>query len=133
MRLGSLQLSRRRTLRGLAGFVVMFLLAGHVLAATGLCAVTSAAPATLFDSDAVCSEHAPSDPGHAPAAKHHCPADEPTPQARSVDLPATQFVVAVAFITFHPVDLAAVRLPQAIVDHDVPPLLLYARLQRLRL
>jgi hypothetical protein len=129
---GPLHLFRRRTLRGLAGFVVTFLLAGHALAATGLCLVTAPdAPAVVHESSAGCAEHQPVDP--APGVKHHCPAEEPTPQARSVDLPAPQFAAAIASVFFYVVDPVADRLPQAVPGHEVPPPPLYARLQRLRL
>jgi len=134
MRLGPLQLSRRRTLRGLAGFAVAFLLAGHVLAATGLCVVTSPdAAATVHESSAGCAEHAPAEPGHGPGAKHHCPAEEPSPQARSVDLPAAQPVAAAASVCNLLAAPLESRLLQATPDHHVSPPPLYARLQRLRL
>ena len=134
MTLGPLRLSRRRTLRGLAGFVVAFLLTGHVLAATGLCVVTPPdAPATIHESSAGCAEHLPAEPGHGTAVKHHCPAEEPSPQARAVDLPAAQPVAAVASVYFHLAAPLEDRLLQATPDHQVPPPPLYARLQRLRL
>lgn len=129
---GPLQPFRRRTLRGLAGFVATFLLAGQALAATGLCLVTSPdSPATVHESSAGCAEHQPTDP--APGVKHHCPAEEPSPQARSIDLPAPQPVAAVAAVFFYLVDPVADCLPQAVPDREVPPPPLYARLQRLRL
>lgn len=134
MRLGPLQLSRRRTLRGLAGFVVAFLLAGHALAATGLCVVTSPdAAAAIHESSAGCAEHAPADPGHGPGVKHHCPAEEPSPQARSVDLPAAQPVAAAPSVSSYLAAPLENRLLQATFDRQVPPPPLYARLQRLRL
>ena len=119
-------------MRGLAGFVVTFLLAGQALAASGLCVVTVPdAPAAVHESSAGCVEHQPTE--SAPGAKHHCPAEDPSPQARSVDLPAPQPVAAVASIFFYIVDPVADRLPQAVHDHQVPPPPLYVRLQRLRL
>ena len=129
---GPLQLFSRRTLRGLAAFVVTFLMAGQALAATGLCLVTVPdAPATIHESSAGCAEHGPTDP--ATGVKHHCPAEEPSPQARSVDLPAPQPIAAVASIFVYFVEPVADGLPQAVPDHEVPPPPLYARLQRLRL
>lgn len=135
MKRGPLQLFRRRTLRGLAGFVVAFLVAGHALAATGLCMVTSQeAPAAVHEAGAACADHGPAgSPGGSSGVKHHCPADEPTPQGRSVDLPAPQPIALVASLGFQRVDAAAERLVQAIPAHAVPPPQLYARLQRLRL
>lgn len=130
---GPLQPFRRRTLRGLAGFVVSFLLAGHALAAAGLCIVTVPdAPAAVHQSSAGCVEHQPADP--VSGVKHHCPAEEPSPQARSVDLPAPQPVAAVSSVVFYLVEPVGDRLPQADSGHEVPPPPpLYARLQRLRL
>ena len=131
---GPLQLFCRRTLRALAGFVATFLLAGHVLAATGLCVVTSPdSAAAVHEAGTSCAEHAPADAGQA-HVKHHCPAEEPSPQARSVDLPAAQPVAVVDTSYFHFVDALSDRLPQASAGHEVPPPPpLYARLQRLRL
>lgn len=134
MKLGPLQLSCRRTLRGLAGFVGAFLLAGHVLAASGLCVVTSPdAAATVHEASAGCPEHSSAGQGHGSAVKHHCPAEEPSPQARSVDLPTAQPVAAVASVYSGLVAPLEGRLLQATPDHQVPPPSLYARLQRLRL
>jgi hypothetical protein len=131
---GPLQPFRRRTLRGLAGFVVTFLLAGHALAATGLCAVpTPQPPPALQDAVVLCEEHTATGVDRAPAVKHHCPAEEPTPQGRSVDLPAPQQAAVVASVAFLVVDAGATRLAPALFATDVPPPPLYARLQRLRL
>lgn len=127
---GPLQPFHRRTLRALAGFVVTFLLAGHALAAAGLCVVAAPdAPAT-HAAAAGCAEHPQSEP--APGVKHLCAADDPTPQARSVDVPAAQIVAAIDTSAFHwtpPV----VREAGPIEAREVPPPPLYARLQRLRL
>lgn len=128
---GPLQLFRRRTLRGLAGFVVACLLAGHALAASGLCVITSPdAPATTHEASAGCDEHMPVEPGT--GVKHHCPADEPSPQTRSVDLPASQAVAAIDATPFQWTAVAT-RASTAWVDRDVPLPSLYARLQRLLL
>jgi hypothetical protein len=129
---GPLQLFGRRTLRGLAAFVVTFLMAGQVLAATGLCLVTVPdAPATIHESSAGCAEHQPTDP--VTGVKHHCPAEEPSPQARSVDLPAPLAVAAVASVVVYLVEPVAGRLVATVSDNEAPPPPLYARLQRLRL
>lgn len=135
MKRGPLQPFRRDTLRVLAGFVVAFLLAGHALAATGLCMVTSPdAPAVVHEAGTACAEHGPAvSPGGSSGVKHHCPADEPTPQGRSVDLPAPQPIALVASLGFQRIDPAAERLVQATPAHAVPPPQLYTRLQRLRL
>jgi hypothetical protein len=129
---GPLQPFGRRTLRRLAGFVVTCLLAGQALAATGLCLVTVPdAPATVHEASAGCAEHQPIDP--ASGAKHHCPAEEPSPQGRAGELPAPQPVAAVAALSFYVIAPVADRLPQAAPGHAAPPPPLYARLQRLRL
>jgi hypothetical protein len=130
---GPLHLTRRR-LRRLAGFVATFLLAGHVLAATGLCMVTSRdAPAVVHDAGTPCQEHAPADPARGSGLKHHCPADEPTPQARAIDLPAAQPVAAIASVLVRPLASAPDRAAGAGPDPQVPPPPLYERLRRLRL
>jgi hypothetical protein len=134
MTLGPLQLSRRRTLRGLAAFVVTFLLAGHVLAATGLCVVTSPkSPGAVHEASVACAEHSTSGPDHAPAVQHHCPVEEPTAQARSVDLPAPQLAAAVASIVLSVVDPVVAGLTSERIAPEAPPPPLYVRLQRLRL
>lgn len=127
---GPLQLFRRRTLRRFAAFAAGLLMAGHVLAATGLCmAPAPEAPAPVHQSGAACEDHGLADTG-APVVKHHCPGEEPTPQARSADLPAPQPVAVVATVSFLTVDPAADRLVQAIPEHAVPPPPLFARLQQ---
>ncbi|MGB2818252.1 MAG: hypothetical protein WBA53_07335 [Burkholderiaceae bacterium] len=119
----------------MAGFVVMFLLAGHVLAATGLCVVTAPGePAQMHESSAACPEHGPqAGQGHGSTVKHHCPAEEPSPQSRSADLPVAQPVAAIASVHTYLLDPPVGRLLQPTPDHQVPPPPLYARLQRLRL
>ena len=112
-----------------------FLLAGHVLATTGLCIVTTAGePVQTHASSTACPEHGPQgEPGHGSTVKHHCPAEEPSPQSRSADLPGAQPIAAIASVHVHLLALPVGRLLQPTPDHQVPPPPLYARLQRLRL
>lgn len=135
MRFGPVSFSRRRTLRGVAGFIVAFLLAGQAMAATGCCS-DLASMLSLPDQSAVevvCADHAGGDPGSSSDTKRSCPAEEPTPQARAVDLPGAQPVAAILDAGFYTIGLVAHTQPPARVASVIPPPPLYARLQRLRL
>lgn len=110
-------------------------MAGHVLAATGLCMATSPdAQPPVYATGSACDEHVPADTGGGAITKHHCPGEEPTPQARMADLPAPQPLALPPAAGIQVVGPVADRLVQAVPDHAVPPPPLYARLrQRLRL
>jgi hypothetical protein len=129
MRFGPLVLNRRRTLRGVAALVVAFLLAGQAMAATGCCIFP-----VLADqgTQAPCPGHADSDTDSVPQIQHNCPAEEPTPKARAVELPGVHAVAAIVEVVFGFADRACYTVP-AIVAVEIPPPPLYARLQRLRL
>ena len=141
MRLGHFHLTRQRAMRALAGLVAMFLLAGNVLAAAGLCVVRSpvmsAAEAGLAagheapDASA-CEGHKAG--SHAPApASHHCPTDDPSAQTRTVDVPAAQAMLAIATSLLPWSDAELRSAPLVFAHHPAESRPLYARLQRLRL
>jgi hypothetical protein len=141
MRIGSIRLTRQRAARAVAGLVAAFLLTGNVLAAAGLCAVRAptdggmAAQVAVDEADSPpCSEHVADAVGpRSTDSKHHCPTEDPSAQARTVDLPSPQLMAAFAAVLLHWTDAA--RQPTALHSDNDPaePRSLYARLQRLRL
>jgi hypothetical protein len=141
MRLRSFRLTRQRAVRAVAGLVAAFLLTGNVLAAAGMCVVRApadtgmAVQAAADEADsAQCAEHLSVKAGSpSTGSNHHCPADDPSAQTRTVDLPSPQLMVAPAAVLLHWTDAA--RQPAALFSEDDPaePRPLYARLQRLRL
>jgi hypothetical protein len=131
---GALHRIRVRAGRGLATFVVGFLLAGHALAATGLCAIrVPELPMPAPVTGAACPEHAVPATEEGQSARHHCPAEEPSPQVRVVDLPTAQSVAMAISVLSYAVDPASEFEPPTALDRQAPPRPLYARLQRLRL
>lgn len=132
MRLGPLQLARGTAARVIAAVVASFLLAGNVLAAAGLCVIQSPGqPVSMHAAQAACPDHVPdSDELN---ARHLCPAEDASFQARSLDLPAPQLMAAVAASVSYLVQSVSTLQPAVVADRAVPPPPLYARLQRLRL
>jgi hypothetical protein len=141
MRPGPFRLTRHRATRALAGLVVMFLFAGNVLAAAGLCAVkapvSSAATSGAVDGHETpdasgCAGHHAETDAPAPAA-HHCPTDDPSAQTRTVDVPAAQIMLAIPASLVPWSDAELRSAPLFVADHPAESRPLYARLQRLRL
>jgi hypothetical protein len=141
MRLGPFRLTRYRATRALAGLVVMFLFAGNVLAAAGLCAVKAPAPGGATaglvagqeapDASGCASHHAETD-APAPAA-HHCPTDDPSAQSRTVDVPAAQVMLAIPASLLPWSDAELRSTPLLVAEHPAESRPLYTRLQRLHL
>lgn len=142
MRPGSFRLTRQRAARAVAGLVAAFLLTGNVLAAAGLCAVRAPADpgiavqvAAADEADSPrCAEHLTGEAGStSTGSNHHCPTEDPSAQARGVDLPSPQLVAAFAALLVHRIDAARQLTAQLAADDPSEPRPLYARLQRLRL
>jgi hypothetical protein len=135
MRLGPFLLTRRAATRAIAGLVTTLLLTGNVLAAAGLCVVKSPDHAAAMQAAAgqvACPDHVPDIP-ELGSSGHLCPAEDPTPQTRSVDLPAPQLHAALTLSLAYPVQSVSALEPPVVAERPVPPPPLYARLQRLRL
>src|SRR5512134_3978799 len=122
--------SARRAVRVIAGMVTTLLFAGNVLAAAGLC-VLKAPPAVPATSDAPCPQHLIGEAPPAPT-EQHCPADDPSAQARAADLPTAQVLAAAAVIPFGSFAVPAPALKLR-ADPGSPHRPLYARLQRRQL
>jgi hypothetical protein len=136
---------RPRT-RALAGFVAGMLFTSQVLAAAGLCAVKSSTVVPLTETVIVevCEDQdhldslarlAPpaAEPAGGEASTTHCSSEDPSAQARSVDLPGstTQAVAPLPSLLTVVAFTPAPRLP--IADAGPPLRPLYARLNRLLL
>lgn len=122
--------SARRAVRVIAGMVTTLLFAGNVLAAAGLC-VLKAPPAVPATSDAPCPQHLVGEGPSMPTAQH-CPADDPSAQARTADLPTAQVLAAAAVTPFGSFAVPAPTF-ELRADTGSPQRPLYARLQRLQL
>ena len=123
--------SARRAVRAVAGVVATLLLSGNVLAAACLC-VSKTPPSVHAASEAPCPLHQVDDSSPTPAAQH-CPAEDPSAQVRTADLPSAQ-VLAMAATTLSGSSLVpAPVLPDLRVDPSPPQRPLYARLQRRQL
>jgi hypothetical protein len=141
MRLGPFRLTGRRATRALAGLVAMFLFAGNVLAAAGLCAIkapAAAGAATMAiagdeapDASDCASHHA--QPDGPASAGHHCPTDDPSAQTRTVDVPAAPLMLAMvaSLLPWSGAELESAPLVASHHPAETRPL--YARLQRLHL
>lgn len=141
MRSGSFRLTRQRAARAVAGLVAAFLLTGHVLAAAGLCTVRApvdpgiAVQVAADEADSPqCAEHLAGEAGStSTGANHHCPTEDPSAQARAVDLPSPQLVAVFAALLVHQTDATLQQTVLLGVDDPSESRPLYARLQRLRL
>lgn len=141
MRLGPFRLTRHRATRALAGLVVMFLFAGNVLAAAGLCAIKAPVPGGAAsglvagheapDPSGCASHHAETD-APVPAA-HHCPTDDPSAQTRTVDVPTAQIMLAIPASVLPWSDAQLQSAPLFVAEHPAESRPLYTRLQRLHL
>jgi hypothetical protein len=107
------------------------LLSGHVLAAACLC-VSKAPPAVPAATEAPCPQHGFDDTLPVPASQH-CPADEPSAQARTSDLPTAQLLAAAAVTPFGSFAAPAPALPEFRAEPESPQRPIYARLHRLQL
>jgi hypothetical protein len=117
----------------MAGFVVACLLAGQAMAATGCCWIAPLLPsADIASSAPLCPDHA-GDSDSGTDGKPACPAEQPTPQSRAVDLPGAQAVVAIVAVALTPIAAFDQRLPPALTATAVPPPPLYVRPHSLRL
>jgi hypothetical protein len=121
----------RRTVRRIAGGLAMMLFAGNVLAAAGLCGLKAPVAQTAA-SEVPCPDHQPERLVPPVPTAQHCPADDPSAQARTSDLPGAQIAAAVdapqLSVAAVPAFLASPR-----PDPASPQRPLYARLQRLQL
>ena len=143
MRLGPIRLTHRRAVRAVAALVATLLMAGNVLAAAGLCALRAPTEANGFVHAVVeadtpeanpCPQHRADDASRGPStATHHCPSEDPSAQSRAVDIPAAQFMAAIAALPCHSIDAGRLAEPPVAATRHPEPQPLYARLQRLRL
>jgi hypothetical protein len=123
--------SARRAVRAVAGVVATLLLSGNVLAAACLC-VSKSPPPIQAASEALCPLHQVDDSPPTPTAQH-CPADDPSAQVRTADLPGAQVLAMAAVTLFGSFLTPAPVLPELRVDPGSPQRPLYARLQRRQL
>ena len=123
--------SARRAVRVVAGVVAALLVSGNVLAAAGLCAL-KAPPAAKTATEVPCPQHLFDDASTPAPTAQHCPADDPSAQARTADLLGAQLIAAIAVMPFVSAVVQAPPL-ELRADTGSPQRPLYARLSRLQL
>ena len=109
----------KRLARRVAGLVAGVLLSTQVLAAAQLCALRTAPPPPVAHSQCAGEEAVVenSEAEHHPAELRRCPTDDPSAQARGVDLPAAECLAVL-----HTVGFVVRAEPQRRSVASVPPL-----------